>query len=319
MQDPDWSDLRVVLALARFGTLAEAARRLRVDPTTVSRRVVRAEAALGARLFDRVEGNWRPTAAGVRAAAAAERMEGEAGGLAEAVAGADAAVAGTVRLTSVPILVDHVLIPALPGLLARHPDLAVELIAEPRSLSLTRREADLALRLARPTGEQSALARRIGRLAYAAYAPAGADPSVLPWIGYDDSMADLPPARRTAALAARDGETLAGLRVNDGGGLLQAVRAGIGKGVLPRMVGDAAPGLVRLDDPEAEFDRELWLLTHPELRGLARVKAVAGWLESALRGETPFHQSSSRTDALPRGRSGTHWAAGEVGPGSRPG
>ena len=281
-QEPDWSDLRVVLALARFGTLAEAARRLRVDPTTVARRIVRAEAALGVRLFDRVEGNWRTTAAGASAAAAAERMEGEAGALAEAVAGADARVAGTVRLTAVPLLVDRLLVPALPGLLVRHPDLTVELIAEPRSLSLTRREADLALRLARPTGEQAALARRIGRLAYAAYGPAGVDPAALPWVGYDDSMADLPPARRMVDLAARDGRPMAGLRVNDGGGLLQAVRAGIGRGLLPRMVGDRAAGLVRLDDPDAVLERELWLLIHPELRGLARVRAVAGWLDAVF-------------------------------------
>lgn len=287
MQELDWSDLRIVLGLARFGTLAEAARRLRIDPTTVARRITKAEAALGVRLFDRVEGVWRPTGAGASAAAAAERMEGEAGGLAEALAGADTRVAGTVRLTAVPLLVDRVLIPALPALLARHSDLILELIAEPRSLSLTRREADLALRLARPTGEQATLARRIGRLAYAAYAPAGVDAAGLPWIGYDDSMADLPPARRTSELAARDGVPLAGLRVNDGGGLLQAIRAGIGRGVLPRPVGDRAGGLVRLDDPDAALERELWLLVHPELRGLARIRAVVEWLEGVMRAAAP--------------------------------
>ncbi|MEQ9332512.1 LysR family transcriptional regulator, partial [Thalassobaculum sp.] len=241
-----------------------------------------AEAALGVRLFDRVEGAWRPTAAGASAAAAAERMEGEAGALAEAVAGADARVAGTVRLTAVPLLVDRLLVPALPALLARHPDLTVELVAEPRALSLTRREADLALRLARPTGEQAPLARRIGRLAYAAYGPTGADASALPWIGYDDSMADLPPARRMMELAARDGRPMAGLRVNDGGGLLQAIRAGIGRGLLPRLVGDRAAGLARLDDPDAVLERELWLMIHPELRGLARVRAVVAWLDAVF-------------------------------------
>lgn len=302
MQELDWSDLRIVLALARFGTLAEASRRLRVDPTTVARRVVRAEAVLGVRLFDRAAGLWRPTAAGVAASAAAERIEGEAAALAETVAGADARIAGTVRLTTVPILADRLLVPALPVLLARHPDLTVELIAEPRSLSLTRREADMALRLARPSGEQATLARRIATLVYAAYGPAGADPAALPWIGYDDSMADLPPARRTSELASRDGRPLAGLRVNDGGGLLQAIRAGIGRGVLPRIVGDRAAGLVRLDDPDAVLERELWLMTHPELRGLARVRAVAGWLEDVLR--DPRRGAPRDHDASPDPRPG---------------
>lgn len=282
MQDLDWSDLRTVLALARAGTMAAAARRLRVDPTTVARRIARTETRLGVRLFDRAEGACRPTEAGARAAAAAERMEAEADAVAEAVAGSDRRVAGTVRLTAVPLLVDRVLIPALPGLLARHPELTVELVAEPRALSLTRREADMALRLARPTGEQAVVARRLGRLAYAAYGPAGADPHSLPWIAYEDGMAELPPAKRTAALAARDGGRLAAVRVNDGGGLLQAIRAGLGRGVLPCAVGDAATGLVRLDDPGAVFERELWLLTHPELRRLPRVRAVAEWLDATL-------------------------------------
>lgn len=281
MQGLDWSDLRIVLALARTGSMAAAGRRLRIDPTTVARRLARAEARLGVRLLDRADGACRPTEAGARVAAAAERMEAEADAMAAAVAGADSRVAGTVRLTAVPLLVDRLLIPALPALLARHPELAVELVAEPRALSLTRREADMALRLARPQAEQAAVARRIGRLRYAAYAPAGADAAALPWIGYEDGMAELPPARRSAALAARDGG-VAAVRVNDGGGLLQAVRAGLGRGVLPRVVGDAEPGLVRLDEPEACFERELWLLAHPELRRLPRMRAVAGWLDAVV-------------------------------------
>lgn len=285
MQDTDWSDLRVVLALTRRGSLADAARWLRIDPTTVARRVARAEAALGVRLFDRVGGAYRPTEAGTRAAAAAERMEGAADALAAAVAGADTRVAGTVRLTSVPMLVDRLLIPALPSLLDRHAELTVELVAEPRSLSLTRREADMALRLARPTGEQAPLARRIGRLVYAAYAPAHLHRKAalaLPWIGYEDGMADLPPARITATLAARDGQRAAALRVNDAGGLVQAIRAGLGRAVLPRVLGDREPDLVRLNEPDAAIERELWLLTHPELRGLARIRAVAAWLETLV-------------------------------------
>lgn len=287
MQDLDWSDIRIVLALARAGSLAAAARRLRIDATTVARRVARTEARLGTRLFDRADGACRPTEAGARVAVAAERMETEAEAMLAAVTGSDAQVAGTVRLTSVPLLVDRLLIPALPGLLARHAGLLVELVAEPRSLSLTRREADMALRLARPQGEQAAVARRVGRLVYAAYAPAGANGARLPWIGYEDGMADLPPARRAADLAARDGRPLAAMRVNDGGGVLQAVLAGLGRGLLPCLVGDAEPGLTRLDDPDAGFERELWLLIHPELRRLPRVRAVVEWLEAVLAAAQP--------------------------------
>ena len=146
-----------------------------MDATTVGRRLRAAEAALGARLFQRMpDGALRPTQAGELAAAHAERAEAVVADLLEAVAGADAAPVGTVRVTAVPVLVGRVLAPAAAALTARHPGLRLELVAEPRDLSLTRREADVALRLARPTpgAGQAVLARRIGRLVYAAYAPA---------------------------------------------------------------------------------------------------------------------------------------------------
>lgn len=94
---------------------------------------------------------------------------------------------------------------------------------------------------------------------------------------------------RTGTMAAaarrlRIDPTTEAARVNDGGALLDAIRAGLGRGVLPRAVGDAEPGLQHLDEPEAVFERELWLLTHPELRRLARVRVVAGWLDATVAG-----------------------------------
>ncbi len=162
----DWNDLRYLLAVARGGTLAGAAKGLGVDDSTVSRRVARLEARLEARLFERAgDGRLRPTPAGAEALERAERMELEVEGLRDSVTGADAVCAGTVRLTSVPLLVNRLLVPALPGLLDRHPALNLELVADPSDLSLRRREADIALRLARPrSGGRSVLARRIGTL-----------------------------------------------------------------------------------------------------------------------------------------------------------
>ena len=124
--------------------------------------------------------------------AGAERVEREVQAVEAAVSGADKLAAGLVRVTSVPLLVNRVLVPALPPLLAGHRQLRVELIAEPRDLSLTRREADIALRLARPRRELRAIARRIGRLDYAVYGPPARLPESLPWITYEDAMADLP-------------------------------------------------------------------------------------------------------------------------------
>ncbi len=284
MRELDWDDLRFVLAVAREASLAGAARRLGVNESTVARRIAQAERRLGARLFERLRGNLQPTEGGAIVVAGAERIELEAQALERRVAGADQTVAGTVRVTSVPIVVNHVLLPALPALIEAHPQLHLELIAEPRDLSLTRREADLALRLARPTRETRAFARRVGRLDYAVYGLASRRPDTLPWITYEDSMSDLPQARWIADTASREAQALAQVRVSDAETLLQSVKAGLGRSLLPVAIGAQDPTLVRQDEGLIPVTRELWLMVHPELRKLARVGAVADWLTSAIAG-----------------------------------
>jgi DNA-binding transcriptional LysR family regulator len=271
MQAMEWSDLRYVLTVARAGTLVAAARRLSVNQTTVARRLAAAERALGARLFERRDGVLHPTKAGEAAIAQAARVEQEFLALERGVAGTDAAPAGTVRVTAVPILANRLLIPALPGLLRRYPQLRVELVAESRNLSLTRREADIALRLARPEAG-TALVRRIGRLDYAVYGPRRRAGD-LAWITYEEGSSHLPQAR---FIAAQD-EEIAPLAVNDAEGLVEAVRAGIGKSLVPCFVGDRTPGLRRLGRGVA-FSRDIWLLVHRDLRTQARIAAVVDWI-----------------------------------------
>lgn len=266
----DWDHLRFVLAAGRAGTLAAAARRLGVDQTTVGRRLAAAEAALGTRLFDRVEGRLRPTAAGTAALARAERMERAAAEL----DGAGDGSGGLVRLTAVPLLANRLLVPALPALTAARPGLRLELLAEPRNLSLTRREADLALRLARPEQGGATLARRLGRLDYAVYGPRRRGAARLPWIGYEEGLAHIPPARW---LAAAEGPRAA-LAVQDAETLWQAIAAGLGKSLLPCRLAEAEPAFRRLD-PAVALTREVWLLRHADQRGEAAVEAAVAWLE----------------------------------------
>ncbi|GGE99638.1 LysR family transcriptional regulator [Aliidongia dinghuensis] len=286
MQAIQWDDLRFILALGRARSLGGAGRLLGVDPTTVGRRLRAAEQVLAARLFERAaDGTLQPTEAGERALAHAESVEASVGGFIAAVAGTAMAAAGTVRLTAVPLLVSHVLAPASPGLAARHPGLRLELVAEPRDLSLTRREADVALRLARPdagTGDRI-LARRVGHLAYGVYAAASiADAAALPWVTYEEGMARLPQARWVAD-AARARDAVAPVAFNDAAALMQAVEAGLGRALLPCLVADRQPGLRRLDEKRTLPARELWLLVHPELRHLPRVAAVCDWIDDTLR------------------------------------
>src|SRR5438093_7396909 len=117
MLDLGWNDLRYVLAVARTGSLSSAAGRLGIDPTTVSRRIARAASVLGTRLFYRSGGTLLPTEAGQMVIARAERIELEVDAIKNAASGADATISGSVRVTSVPLLVNRVLIPALPALL----------------------------------------------------------------------------------------------------------------------------------------------------------------------------------------------------------
>jgi DNA-binding transcriptional LysR family regulator len=283
-----WNDLRYLLAVARGRTLAGAARRLGVDDTTVGRRLAVLEREFGVRLCRRAgDGTIELTSAGEQAALHAERMEREVGALGAALSGADAAFAGTVRLTSVPIIANRLLIPATRSLFKQHPALQLEIVADARDLSLTRREADLALRLARPkTGGTKVIARRIGVLRYAVYAATSCsarDARKLPWIGYDEATAHLPQARWIAARAAATGEPLAGLRLGDAEAVLEAVIAGLGRSLLPVAIADREPRLRRLGARSAAaVTRELWLLTHEELKSLGRIEAVVHWLEATL-------------------------------------
>lgn len=268
----DWADLRLILVLARRGGLAAAGRELGCHATTISRRLAALESRLGTALTVRShDGRITLTDAGRLLAEHAEAMETEARHAAEALGRSASRIEATVRITAVPILTDRFLAPRLWELLLRHPGLTVELVPDARDLSLTQREADLALRLARPSqGGTQVVARRIATIAYGVFAAPGAP---CRWIAYDPALAHLPPA---AFIVGRP-EPKASLRVTDANTALEAAAAGLGWAVLPVPVGAADPRLVQItmDPPPA---REIWLLSHASHRSLAGISAATDWL-----------------------------------------
>lgn len=291
MQAINWHDLRYILAVARGGSLAAASRQLGVDETTVGRRLAAVEKSLGARLFMRgTGGRLLPNEAGEVAMDYAEKVEQEVNHLHSAIAGKDAAAIGTVRLTAVPSLVNRVLLPAFADLRDRHPGLKLELVADLRLLSLPQRETDIALRLSRPSADTGAamLTRKVGILAYAPFAPAAYSPreaAELPWITYEAGMSQIPQAKWLQSVAAREGRDPASVAMNDPEGIIEAVRAGLGRSLLPSALVKQDRAFRRLKDAAWPTPpvREIWLLTHPDQRPLARIAAVIAWIESTLK------------------------------------
>jgi DNA-binding transcriptional LysR family regulator len=294
MQLGNWNDLRYLLAVKRGSTIAAAARLLSVDDTTVSRRLAALEIASGSKLVSRQrDGKLRLTASGGTIAQCAEIMERQVDlvneGLVNKGLGAGhGQYAGSVRLTSVPIVANRLLAPAIGQLLDRHPALQVELIPESRDLSLSRREADLAIRLARPsTGGASVKARRIGTLQYSVYAAGSYSAKAAarqPWITYDDTLAHLPQARWIAKAASGSVDGICRLRVHDAETAMESVLAGLGKTLLPTVIGAREPRLRRLEtDARSPLpSREIWLLAHADQTDLGRIVAVVSWLENVV-------------------------------------
>lgn len=285
MQDVNWNDLRFVLALHRAGTHAAAARTLRVNETTVARRLRALESALRSPLFHRTQGGkFEATDAGLAAIRHAERIEAEVLSVSEVVGRFEKRLFGTVRVTSVPFLVNRVLIPRLASFRSSHPNLTVELIPEARNLNLTKREADLAIRLARPlTGGLTVLGRKLGSLGYGIYGPAAVadeETRTLEWIAYDDAHAHMPQAKWLSEAARADGPDFPCLRVADAETAIEAVAARLGKTVLPTVSADRDPRLRPIDRTGYPVlpERDIWLLSHREQKDIRAIQAVVTWI-----------------------------------------
>jgi DNA-binding transcriptional LysR family regulator len=292
MRVPEWSDLRVVLAVARAKTLRASAESLHVDQSTVSRRVAALEEALGVRLFERLEGAMTATRAGEIVIEAAERIEHQLLAVQERVGDQDAATAGIVRITTVTTIANHILVPALPQLRKQHPALCLEIISDNTNLSVTRREADLAVRFARPSKDDGMLCQRIGDIEYSVFHAARTRAEDIPWLTFEDAHTNVPQARWIAS--KNRGADPMPLLVNDGEAILYAVRNGVGKSLLPTFMQGRFKELRIVPDYETVLTREVWLIVHPGIRQLARIQATMSWISSAFSSVSRKRPSTTR-------------------------
>lgn len=286
----NWDDLRYFQKVAETGGLSPAARFMKVNAATVGRHVEALEAQLGQKLFERTYQGYRTTEAGERLLRWAQRVQGEFAEIQAVFAGRTEAAAGSVSVATTEPLAVHFLIPSLVELAQRHPAIEIEVATDIAPVNLSRREADVALRLARPT-QGNLLARRIGEVGYALYAspdyldrhgtPAAtgfAGHRVIAWpIGHDR----LAQANWMGEVA---GTATAALRTTSGISRMAAARAGLGIALLPcLMVGDA-DGLVRIAIDPPPPSLELWVAAHGDLAHLPRVRAVLDHLTAAAAG-----------------------------------
>jgi DNA-binding transcriptional LysR family regulator len=273
----DWEDLRVFVALARESSLSAAARALKVSHATVGRRIAALEKTLGRTLFDRRAGGYVLTAEGAAVLELATDMDERAHAILRRT-GLEAGLTGTVRLTTIETLAERFLIPHLAEFHRRHPGIDLEVVSDPRSLSLARREADVAVRFARPQAGEL-ITRRLATIAVGVYVAPGGDTSA--WVGLDESLAHVPEAQWLARHAA--GERVA-LRANTLMALLAAARAGFGKALLPRWFAEKE-GLIAVPPPAPTPVREAWLVVHPDLKVVPRVRALIDAVVAAFEAE----------------------------------
>jgi len=276
MQQMDWDDLRVVLAVARSRTLSGAARKLGVNQTTVTRRLEALEARLGARLFDRSTAGVNATTAAAEVVAVAERVEEHVASIERQIVGQDMRLTGELRVTTIDMCAYYD-VELFEAFTRRFPEIELELSVGYFPRNLTRREADVAIRWTDKPPEHL-VGHQVASAEYAIYAAqsllekhsdrTGLDE--LPWIDWDIANN----ARRTALWMRKHipPEQVV-CRYDMALALHAAIRSGMGVGFMPCAYGDTDPLLKRIRPVEPDFGIGIWLLTHPDLRATARVRA----------------------------------------------
>lgn len=280
----DWEDLRYFLAVAQEGSLSGAARALRVDHATVSRRLNLLEDNLQGRLVDRLPRSCQLTPLGQQIAELAAQIELGAFAVERAARAAQTPLSGKVIVSVPPVLGNNFLAKKLFAFRQLYPDIKLSILSQVQSVSLSRREADIALRLFRPTEPQS-VARKIADMPFALYASKdyqhARTPSRWEFITYGEELADMPHQKAMIEVAA--GRRVVA-EVSDITSLCVAAKTGIGVASLPCFLGDAEPELQRVSENVAMpyFSREVWIVVHADLRHTPQIRAVMDYVINAV-------------------------------------
>lgn len=302
----DWDDFRIFLAVADNGSLSGAAKALRVTHSTVFRRINAFEEKLGVRLFERLPSGYALTIAGEGVMENARRMEEESLEIERKLVGKDFQNEGTIRVTTMEGMAMILLPPILKRFRDRYPQIRIDMIISDQVFDLSRREADVAIRMGHQNPPEHLVGRNVGRVIWSVYAA----PSYLDKRGKPEKIEDL----RGHNIVTGDGSSahrryvkwiLANVNETDlvfTSNVMMAQRAaakvGMGLVLLPRYlgesgealvrVGESGEGLVRVMDVGEELDLNLWLLTHPEQQNHHRVRAFMDFVAEEIRSLEPM-------------------------------
>ena len=287
----DWNDLRYFLAVARDRSTLAAGRSLRVSQTTVARRIAALEQALGFPLFDKRQAGYVLTPLGSDLLMRAEQVERAANGFADAAAAQSRNLSGTVKITTEEVYAITLLAPLLRELHEKHPEVVIELDTSQTVRDLGAGEADISLRSTKGSDQPAGLVgrqlciddwalycsrdyaarhgvpRSLAELKHHAFIGGGGGNL---WIHYQAWLKTLGLEQQVAMHHATSG------------GLLSGIRSGFGIAVLPCVVADADPDLIRCLPPRSDHERVLWLFTHERVRHTPRVRAVIDFLYERL-------------------------------------
>ncbi len=285
----EWDGFRYFLAVYRKKTLKAAARDLTVDQTTVGRRISALEAALGTELFEKRSDGYFLTVAGEQILPTIEATENSFLSVERIIAGKEKKIEGVVRIAMPGALANHWFIPRLKNLMQKYPQIELEFLTGPEVVNLARREADLALRLVKPS-QQDIVARKIGRIELGLYGHPSLwsgkkrpiqkeDLEKFPFVGLVPSAtSDL----ELSLLEKLKPHLRPKIRSTAWSSVFYAVQACLGIGVLPTFVAEREPELVLIDVVEP-VRMSLWLVAHPDIIHSARVRVVIDYLSSLFR------------------------------------
>ncbi|MGB0922007.1 MAG: LysR substrate-binding domain-containing protein [Alphaproteobacteria bacterium] len=296
----NWDDLRLFLAVARAGRLGDAAAILNLDEATLSRRVRRLEKALSTTLFERTRKGHALTQKGEALMAEAERMEEATNAATRKIGGAERGAAGTVRLSVAEGFGSRLVAPNMARFQRAFPQLELELVAGAGFLSPSRREADIAVGLSRPTTGRITV-RKLADYELGLYGAESwlnavgplhgrASLNQLPLIGYVDDLLYAPELRYVAEALPGLKPTLRSTSIN---AQYEMARAGAGLAILPKFMVQAGDGLKRVLSDDVAVARSFWLSVHEDIKDLPRIRAVIDFLGGLVTGRTPAPAQAS--------------------------